>query len=512
MAATRLIVHADLGRQKISRHIYGHFAEHLGRCIYEGLWVSENSPIPNTRGFRNDVVGALRKLNMPNLRWPGGCFADTYHWMDGIGPRQNRPSIVNVHWGGCTEDNACGTHEFLDLCGQLSAPGSVCEPYVCANVGSGTVREMSEWLEYLTMPGSSPMANLRRKNGREEPWPVKYWAVGNENWGCGGNMRPQYYADLYRQYAGYCRNLTPGGKLYKVACGFTDDWNEILMREAGHCMDGLSVHYYTVPGTWQKKGSATDFSVDEWKLTLQKAQTVDWFLRRQSNIMDRYDHQKRVGLVLDEWGTWFDVEPGTNPGFLYQQNTMRDALVAGLSFNVFHRHADRLHMANIAQTVNVLQAMVLTEGPKMVLTPTYHVFEMYKVHQGATLLPSEMVDGSEYIAAAPPVGNPGAPGYVMPYDATPQISASASRDANGKTHVSLCNLHHADATELVIDLRGAAASGATGRVLTSEATNAMNTFDEPHAVKPAAFNAFKVRDGGLTVTLPARSVVVLEVA
>ena len=501
----RIIINADLGTQKISKHIYGHFAEHLGRCVYEGLWVGEESSIPNTRGFRNDVVAALNKLNMPNLRWPGGCFADTYHWMDGIGPREKRPSIVNVHWGGTTENNACGTHEFLDLCAQLNT-----EPYIAGNVGSGTVKEMAEWLEYITMAGESPMANLRRRNGRQDPWPLKYWGVGNENWGCGGNMRPQYYADLYRQYASYCRHFTPGQRLYKVACGFTDEWNDILMREAGNAMDGLSVHYYTVPGPWHKKGSATDFSIDEWKATMQRAASVDNFLRRTTEIMNRHDPKKRVGIILDEWGTWFDVEPGTNPGFLYQQNTVRDALVAGLSFNIFHQHAERLHMANIAQTVNVLQAMVLTEGPKMLLTPTYHVFEMYKVHQDATLVPTQ-VSVPEYIPSLGLTANPGQANVPVSWDAVPQVSVSASRDASGKVNVSLCNLHDAEAIELDCEVRGRSVSGVKGRILTGAAMNTKNTFEKPDTVKPVAFEGARVAKTGLTVSLPARSVVVLEI-
>ena len=489
----RIIISADAGKQKISRHIYGHFAEHLGRCIYEGLWVGPDSTIPNTRGFRNDVVAALRKLNMPNLRWPGGCFADTYHWTDGIGPREKRPSIVNVHWGGCVENNHCGTHEFFDLCEQLSSPGHVCEPYICGNVGSGTVREMAEWLEYVTMGAESPMANLRRKNGRAEPWPITYWAVGNENWGCGGHMRPQYYADLYRQYAGYCRHFS-GGKLYKIACGHNDEWNEIVMRDCHRQMNGLSVHYYTVPGPWQKKGSSTDFTPDEWFTTMKKALAIEPFIKTTAAIMDRYDPQKKVGMIMDEWGTWFDVEPGTNPGFLYQQNTVRDALVAGLSLNVFNAHADRVHMANIAQTVNVLQAMVLTDGPKMLLTPTYHVFEMYKVHQDATLLPT-VVECADYASGE---------------EKLPQVSVSASRSSGGAMNVTMCNLHPEQPAEVTIDVRGEAASKFTGRVIAGDSMNAHNTFDQPDRVKPAAFSGVRKTNDGLVATLPARSVVAIE--
>ena len=506
----RVIVQADLGTQTISRHLYGHFAEHLGRCIYDGLWVGEESSIPNTRGFRDDVVEALKAIDIPNLRWPGGCFADTYHWTDGIGPKEDRPSMVNVFWGGTTENNHVGTHEFLDLCDQLSTESRRCEPYIAGNVGSGTVREMAEWLEYITMPGESPQAKKRRQNGRDDAWPLTFWGVGNENWGCGGNMRAEHYADLYRQYASYCRNFTPGGKLYKVACGLSDDWNTVLMREAGPFMDGLSVHYYTLPGTWQQKGSSTDFTTDDWTTTLQKAANIEDFIVRTKAIMDRYDPAKRVGIVMDEWGTWYDVEPGTNPGFLYQQNTIRDALVAGLSLNVFNNHADRVQVANIAQTVNVLQAVVLTEGEKMLLTPTYHVFEMYKVHHDATLLPSVVI-GEDYAPSRTLVGNPGAVGYTHDMKAVKQVSVSASKNAAGVTHVSLCNLHHDRPATVSIELRGAKASSVTGRILTAAGQNTMNTFDQPDAVKPATFDGAKVTATGLDVELPARSVVVLAV-
>ena len=481
----RIIVNADCGRQKISRHIYGHFAEHLGRCIYEGLWVGEDSPIPNTRGIRNDVVKALKKLRIPNLRWPGGCFADTYHWKDGIGDRQKRPGIVNIHWGGTTENNHFGTHEFLDLCQMLGT-----EPYICGNVGSGTVQEMAEWLEYITMPGGSQMAGLRRANGRQDAWPLTYWGVGNENWGCGGHMRPQYYADEFRRYANFCRNFS-GPKLYKIACGFHDEWNEVLMKEAARYMDGLSVHYYAVPGSWEEKGSATQFAARDWFATLKKAGEVEGFIKRTETIMDRYDPAKRIGMIMDEWGTWFDVEPGTNPGFLYQQNTMRDALVAGLSLNIFNAHAERLHMANIAQTINVLQAMVLTEGGKMLLTPTYHVFEMYKVHQDAMLLPLHAEVGA----------------YGMDGENIPQISASASLASDGTVNLSLCNLHHEDAAELSCEIRGLPVSAAEGRVLTAGAINSHNTFEKPKQVMPRSFDGFALKKQKLTVQLPARSVV-----
>lgn len=400
-----------------------------------------------------------------------------------------------MHWGGTTENNHCGTHEFLDLCSQLSSDGSLCEPYICGNVGSGTVQEMAEWLEYITMGGQSPMADLRRRNGHEQPWPITYWAVGNENWGCGGNMRAEQYADEYRRFGSFCRNFS-GQPLYKIACGHEDEWNETVMRLAGRSINGLSIHYYTVPGTWQHKGSATDFSTDEWFVTLQKAAAVDGFLKRTKAIMDRHDTTGRVGIILDEWGTWFDVEPGTNPGFLYQQNTMRDALVAALSFNIFHEHADRLHMANIAQTINVLQAMVLTDGPRMLLTPTYHVFDMFKVHQDATLLPAHLHSDD----------------YTVGKDSMPQISASASRDASDRIHISLCNLHHAEAADITIDVRGTQVKGVSAQLLAGDAVNSMNTFDQPDTVRPMAFDNVRIDAGRVRLQLPPVSVAVLEVA
>jgi alpha-N-arabinofuranosidase len=486
----RIVIDADGGEQKISRHIYGHFAEHLGRCIYEGFWVGEDSPIPNERGIRKDAVAALKKLNIPNIRWPGGCFADIYHWKDGVGPKAARPEVVNVLWGGVTENNHFGTHEYYDLCELLGT-----EPYICGNVGSGTVREMAEWLEYITMGGRSPMADLRRANGRQEPWEVKYWGVGNENWGCGGNMTPLQYAYEYRRYQTYCRHF--GGKqLYKIACGQWDDWNEVLMREAAKFMDGLSLHYYCFAGNWEKKGAATGFPRSEWYAALKSALGIEEYIVKSKAIMDRYDPQKRVGIVMDEWGAWWDPEPGSNPGFLVQQNTIRDALIAGSSLHIFHRHADRIHMANIAQTVNVLQAMLLTEGPKMILTPTYHVFEMFKVHHDALLLPSRAELGK--------IERDGA--------AIPGVSASASKDGDGKIHLSLCNMDTEEAASVSIEVRGLEKPprAARGRILNGSKMDSHNAFDRPDEVSPKPFEA-KVEAGRLVAVLPPMSVAVLEI-
>ena len=488
--ANKLVVHLDQGKNVINRNIYGHFSEHLGHCIYEGYWVGEASSIPNTRGIRNDVVEALRRSKIPVLRWPGGCFADEYHWRDGIGPRAERPTMINTHWGGVTENNHFGTHEFMDLCQQLN-----CAPYICGNVGSGTVREMQEWIEYITFDGVSPMAELRKKNGREQPWKLTYFGVGNENWGCGGSMTPEYYADQYRRYATYVRNFA-GNRIFKIACGPNGSdyrWTDVLMREARNQMAGLALHYYC--GTGKRSRSAIQFAEEDWFHLLRNALRMEELVTKHSEIMDKYDPQKRVALVIDEWGAWHAVEPGTNPGFLYQQNSLRDALVAGLTLNIFNQHCDRVRMANIAQTINVLQAMILTQKEKIILTPTYHVFEMYSVHQDATLLPIELTTVD----------------YQFEQDRIPALNASVSRDKSGAIHVSLCNLNPNAAVDVTCDLPGIKIQSVSGRILTAPQMQAHNTFEQPETVKPAEFAAFQKTDNGLTTTLPAKSVVVLAI-
>lgn len=490
----KVLIHTENRKSKINKNIYGQFSEHLGRCVYEGIWVGEDSPIPNTDGIRNDVIDALKKLKVPVLRWPGGCFADEYHWEDGIGPRENRPRMLNTHWGGVEENNHFGTHEFMRLCELIGA-----EPYICGNVGSGTVYEMQQWVEYMNNGGQSPMASLRAENGREEPWNVKYFGVGNESWGCGGNMRPEYYADLYRRYSTYVRNYS-AEPVYKIACGpNTADyhWTEVLMREAHHLMNGLSLHYYTTgTGIWEKKGSATGFTADEWFTTLKATLYMEELIVKHSAIMDKYDPEKKVGLIIDEWGTWFEVEPGTNPGFLYQQNTVRDALVAGINLNLFHEHSDRVTMTNIAQIVNVLQAMVLTEGANMILTPTYHVFDMYKVHQDAHLLESQYVS----------------PSYKMGDEEIPQLSLSSSVDDEGHIHVSACNLSHADSLSVELDLQGIVNASVHGEVLvSSNELDAHNSFDNPNQVAPKELEGIQAEQGTVKFTLPAASVAVITI-
>lgn len=488
-----LLIRTDQPRARIDPNIYGQFAEHLGRSIYEGIWVGDDSPIPNTRSYRTDVLDALKTLGVPVLRWPGGCFADEYHWRDGIGPREQRPTHVNTNWGGVEEPNAFGTHEFLDLAELLGA-----QAYVNGNVGSGSAQEMAEWIEYITSASNSTLAQLRRDNGREQPWQLPFFGVGNETWGCGGNMRPEFSADRHRRFASFIRaprDNTPqiiasGGTAGNTA------WTEVLMRDAAKHMDAITLHYYTIPtGKWDRKGSATQFDESEWIVTLSRTLRMDEAIANHTKIMDRYDPDQRIGLYIDEWGTWYDVQPGTNPDFLYQQNTMRDALVAAINLNIFHRHADRVRMTNIAQMVNVLQAMILTDGSKLLLTPTYHVFEMYKPFRGAIHVPVEM----------------SAPRYRLGEVDVPALHVSTARADDGRLIVGIANLDPHRPATLKIAVQGGRPAHAGGRMLTAARMQTINSFDRPDTIAPTPL-APRVTPHGIEVTVDAKSVSVLDIA
>lgn len=491
-----IVIHTDKPAHTISKHIYGQFSEHLGHGVYGGIWVGENSSIPNTRGIRNDVVQALKKIKVPNVRWPGGCFADEYHWMDGIGPRDKRPKMVNTNWGGVTEDNSFGTHEFMDFCEQLG-----CEPVICGNIGSGTVKEMADWVEYLTSAGENPMSDLRKSNGREKPWKVKYWCVGNETWGCGGIMSADFYANEMARYSLFLKNQGDN-VLYKIASGSLPEdyeWTETIMKKWSGAEDfvkgflnGYSLHFYTV-NDWNAKGSATDFKEQDWFNTFSKTLEMEELVTKHSAVMDKYDPDKKIGLVVDEWGDWFDVEPGTNPGFLYQQNTMRDAIVAALNLNIFHHH-ERITMANIAQTVNVLQAMILTDKEKMILTPTYHVYDMYKDFQEATYLPLEL--SSEQ--------------YVVGDKKISSLSGSSAMTQDGRIILSLVNVQPSKNEKVSCSFTGMRNANISGKILTAEKMNAHNTFEQPNNVKIEIFKDASFKDGKLVVNVPAKSIIVLS--
>lgn len=492
-AQNTIVLNSDTSTHTINRNIYGHFAEHLGHCIYGGFYVGEgNKKIPNTSGVRNDVVAALKKLKIPNLRWPGGCFADTYHWKDGIGPKNKRPTMVNTWWGGVTEDNSFGTHDFLNMCELLGA-----EPYLAANIGSGTVQELIDWVQYVSFAGESPMSKLRKENGRDKPWNVKYWGVGNEAWGCGGNMRPEYYADLYRKYATFLSGWSNENKIFRIASGANSsnyNWTETLMKNIPlNMIEGIGLHHYAVID-WNKKGSATDFTEQQYFTTMKRTLFMDELITKNEAILDKFDSRKKVALVVDEWGGWYDVEPGTNPGFLYQQNTMRDAMIAGTTLNIFNNHSERVRMANLAQTINVLQAVLLTNEEKMILTPTYHVMEMYNVHQDATYVPLTLKSND----------------YTVGYEKLPAVSVSASKDKNGFTHISLVNIDLKKPQDVTIDVSKYHLTTVTGRILVSAKVQDHNTFENPDKVKPAVFTGASIKNNMLSIKLPPFSVVVLE--
>jgi len=508
-SSVALLVDAGASKYTISRHIYGHFSEHLGRCIYDGYWVNESMPVPKQDRIRLDIVEALKKIQIPNLRWPGGCFADEYHWRDGIGPRSQRPTMINTNWGNVTEDNSFGTHEFLMLCELLNT-----EPVIVGNVGSGTVEEMSKWIEYLNYDGISPMTNMRKQNGRENPWGVTFWGIGNENWGCGGNMTPEYYVTQFRQYSSFAKNY-PGTTLRKIASGASGsnyEWTEVLMKGLAGSMGrsmmwGMDVHYYTrpprgrfIPGQPQaqqspSQSSATNFTEATYFSTMQNALRIDDIIKGHDAVMTKYDSLKRVALVIGEWGIWTDPEPGTNPRFLFQQNSLRDALIAGSTLNIFNNHCDRVKMAQLAQTINVLQALILTEGPKMILTPTYHVFDLYKVHHDARMLPVKFTS----------------PDYVLGNQKLPALNVSASQDSSGVVHMTLVNIDPNNSVTLSTTLNQVKWTGVTGQILTSGKITDINTFEKPGTVAISKFDGAKKQGDLLNVVLPSKSVVLLTI-
>jgi alpha-N-arabinofuranosidase len=492
-AQTTIIVSAadDATSPKISKYIYSHFAENLGHGIYGGFYVGDTSKIPNTNGVRNDVIAALKEMKIPALRWPGGCFADTYHWKDGVGPKDKRPAVINKWWGGTVEDNSFGTNEFLNMCELLGA-----DPYISGNVGSGTVQELSDWVNYVSSDSKNPMSDMRKANGRDKPWKVKFWGIGNEAWGCGGNMTAEYYTNEFRKYSTFMTSWSNDNRIYRVASGANSDdyeWTETLMKNIPHSLiEGIALHHYAFVD-WDHKGSATQFSEEQYFKTMQSALFMDTLVTKHSAIMDKYDPKKKIGLVVDEWGGWYDVEPGTNPGFLFQQNSMRDAMIAGATLNIFNNHCDRVRMANLAQCINVLQSVILTKGDSMILTPTYYVMKMYNVHQDATLLPLT-INSDDYVLGA---------------EKLPAVSASASRDKDGIVHISLVNIDPNKTHKIALKLNGKKFKVISGQVLASASVNDYNSFDTPEEIKPEVFKGAILKDDSININMPKASVVVL---
>jgi alpha-N-arabinofuranosidase len=503
----RVTIEADKPGPRIDPNIYGQFVEHLGRGVYEGIWVGEDSHIPNVRGIRNDVVAALRRIHVPLVRWPGGCFAELYHWRDGIGARHERPRNVNSAWGDEPETNAFGTHEFMDFLEQIGA-----KAFLSVNVTTGTPGEARDWLQYMTEPADSALGRQRAANGHPQPYEVPFVGIGNETWGCGGNMTASYYADVYRLYASALRS--PGRQLIASDANSDDyGWTETLLDKALYRhsrsfaesaqlayvsrqaqINMMSIHFYTFSGNdWGKKSPAVAFSASEWATSMLRTSRTDEMIQRHSAILDKYDPERQVALSFSEWGTWW-AKNDKQPSNLYQQNTLRDAVIAGLTLNIFQSHADRVRMANIAQTINVLQSMILTSGKQMVLTPTYHVFDLYKVHQGAALLPTNVATGD----------------YTSGNVTLPAISVSASRKDNGPVHISLVNLDPDREAHVTLSLNGMKTRSASARVLTAAAMDAHNDFDAPDRLAPRELKEISIRGSNVNVRAPAKSIAVIE--
>ena len=502
LAAEKVEMSVDISKTgpKIDRNIFGQFAEHLGHGIYDGIWVGPDSAVPNTRGIRNDVVAALRALKVPNVRWPGGCFADEYHWRNGVGPQ--RAVTLNPNWGGVIEPNTFGTEEYMDFLHQIGA-----NAYVSVNVGSGTTREAADWLEYMTAAQPTTLEKERVANGHVAPYKVGLLGIGNESWDCGGNMTPDYYASQMKIYSRFVRNYNPAqqdkDQMLKVAVGPGGDeprfidWTETIMKAYQHRswswdINGLSMHNYTV--NWQHKFSSVDFGENEYAQVLKSTLDMDGLINRYSSIMDKYDPQKKVALVVDEWGAWYAPLPGTNPGFLVQQNSLRDAILAALNLNIFARHAGRVRMANIAQMINVLQAMILTDKEKMVVTPTYYAFKMYVPFQDATLVPVSFEAGT----------------YTHDDVTLPRLDAIAAKDSSGKLWLEITNLDPNAAVEVDATVADINAKSASGQTLTAPKVDSINTFDAPNTVVPKPFSA-RAENGKLILNLQPKSVTVVSV-
>jgi len=477
MHRVRVRTDAEIGVVKPELH--GHFAEHLGSCVYGGLWVGKDSKVPNVNGHRRLAIEYLRDLGIPVLRWPGGCFADDYHWRDGIGPPAKRPKRVNIHWGGSVEDNSFGTHEFIDLCRLIKA-----EPYFAGNVGSGSPRELRDWVEYCNYPSGSDLSEERVANGSREPFHVRYWGVGNESWGCGGDMRPEEYAALYRQFAVYLREFG-GTKPFLIASGPSGSdvgWSRgFLDKMRGEFPDGLSMHYY--------EGGAdapTEFTVPHMNDQLSIFAKVEDSIRLQRSVLDGYRQGGNVGLILDEWGVWDRIPESDERryGKLWQQSTMRGALAAGLGLNSFNRLADKLYMCNIAQIVNVLQSLLITEGAqseKCVRTTSYYAFALFKGHRSKTSLHVDTQDQS-------PLG----------------LSSSASRGGDEMV-LSFVNPRSDLDLRVHCSLAGALATEGTAEILHSADLNACNSFLKPDTVVLQK-HAVKVDGSKIQLDMPRLSV------
>ena len=504
-----LEVDADSQGPEISRHIFGQFVEHLGSNVYGGIWVGPESTIPNVRGIRKDLVDALKEIRVPNVRWPGGCYAEEYHWRNGIGPAEDRPATLNIAWGNVIETNAFGTHEFFDFAEQIGA-----ETFLNINMASGTVQEAVEWVEYVTSGHPTAMAKLREANGRKEPWQVNYLGLGNEVWACGGAMSAEGYIEEMKRYAMFVRNLHPEqmapnrfvpskNPMVRIAVGpgegeGYEHYTEEVMKawvnkESRWGIEGLSLHKYTMGPRGAMQDPSENFGEADYAAFLESTYEMEDFIEKHIAIMDKYDPDNKLILAVDEWGVWLRPMEGTNMLFLQQQNSLRDAIVGALHLNMFARNADRIKLANVAQLANVLQSMILTDGEEMVLTPTYHIFKMYVPFQDANALPIKLKQGR----------------YKFENIELPQVDGIAAKTKDGQVYVALTNLDPTKEASISFDIDGFKASKAVGEVLTAPAVDSINTFDAPEVVVPKTVST-QSKNGELLIVLPPKSVSVLR--
>jgi alpha-L-arabinofuranosidase len=478
----------------IRPEVYGQFAEHIGGVIYDGIWVGHDSKIANTDGIRQAIIDHVKTLGPVVVRWPGGCFADRYHWRDGIGPASKRPRRFG-RWREETESNQFGTHEFLRFCRLCGV-----RPYLAANVGTGTPEEFQQWVEYCNAPaGSTTLADERVTNGDREPFHVEYWGVGNESWGCGGKFIPEDYCREYRRFVEWLPKYDT--VLFRIAAGPNSndlDWTRrFFARWADGSradLEGWAPHYYC--GT---TGHALNFSVDQWYEQLHKANRMETLIKDQWAAMGEFDRRHEVKLVIDEWGSWHPAGTEINPRHLFEQmGTLRDALVAALSLDTFNRHADKVRMANVAQLVNNLHSLFLADGDKFVATPTYHVYTMYRGHQDARAVRIDVQapDTSFQVRGGT--------------ERITRLAGSASRTRDGRATLTLAHLHASEPADVHISLHGGAAREVRHTVLTHNELNAHNTFERPDVVTPRT-TTLDVRGAELRCTLPPASVNALEV-
>jgi alpha-N-arabinofuranosidase len=495
MSTSRIRIWTDLPIAVIHPNIYGHFAEHVGRCIYEGIWVGSRSGIPDEGGIRIDVLAALKQVRTPVVRWPGGCFADTYHWRDGIGPRKHRPQTVNMWWRQA-EPNEFGTDEFMQLCRLLG-----CEPYICVNVGAGSPQEAVDWLEYCNHAGDSTLSRARASHGDAKPYGVKYWGIGNENWGCGGRLTAADYAKEFVRFGSFMKAADPGVQLIACGCSPMDyqnpglaGWNHDFCQSMPHgdLMDHLSIHRYF------SRGRGSDFSDSEYHALFSDLISLERDIEQADQLLGYFYPDKSVGLAVDEWGAWHPSATVENG--LEQENTLRDAVFAGAALNLFNRHAQRVTMTNIAQTINVLQSLAFTDGPRMFLTPTYHVYDMMRYHMGARVLTQE-IDCPEF---------EGHPMGLRRKFSVPALSVSASV-AGSKVLVTVANQTINQDIETCIELRGAKAAGVVGRVLNSASARDKNTFEAPKTIFPKRLK-LEPAGGEIVHTFPAHSLTSLNIS